>query len=353
MFDVTRTQQGLTGLVGIRQPLDPAYQFIDATNLASASGRYLDDLPSFKVEYFKDTQDYKDATDAQLNDLLRDIQNASISTVLNRVFGDKSYIDRNYLYSQANTRQDVETTMQNGFVGFELKPSSKKDLAFKITDVRLEFKGAGDIKLILFGTGVNAPVFTQDVTISSTSQVESLNWVVNNNVNAGYKGKYYFGYIYDGSLVPFKRNFENSDSINDLTNLYIDKCFKEGATDTEIFDLENLDGLSENTGLNPDITVYNDYTDLILQNDFLFAHAIQLQWGINIMQRYVSTTRSNIHERQIKNVLAALGGTSQQSDIRVVGLNPTLNKEIDRLREVIKDLTEGYKGGKIKMITQM
>jgi len=353
MFDVTKTQQGLTGLVGIRQPLNPAYQFIDAANLASASGRYLDDLPSFKVEYFKDTQDYAQASDGELNDLLRSTQEGSISTVVQHVFGDESYIDRNVLYSQANTRQTPESTIKNGFVGFELTPSSKKDLAFKITDVRLEFSGVGTVKLLLFASSENAPIFTQDVVISSTSQVETLDWVVN-NTTGGYKGKYYFGYIYDGSLIPFERDFQFSNSINHLTNLDVQKVFKEGATDATIFDLENLDGLSENTGLNPDITVYNDYTDLVLQNKFLFSHAIQLQWAINVMQRYVSTTRSNKNERTVKDVLAALGGTNDaNSTIKIVGLRDMLNKELVRLKKTVKELREGYLGGRIQVITQM
>jgi hypothetical protein len=352
MFDVTKTQQGLTGLVGIRQPLDPAYQFIDATNLASSSGHYLDDLPNFKVKYFKDTQDYVNASDAELNDLLRDIQDSAITNVLHSVFGDKSYIDRNYLYSEANTRQDQETTMQNGFVGFEICPSSKKDLAFKITNVRLEFAGTGTLKLIMFSSNLNAPIFTKDVTISSTSQVESLNWIVN-NTDGGYKGKYYFGYIYDGTLIPFKRNFEYSNSINDLTHLGIDKIFKSGANDAEIFDLENLNYLSENTGLNPDITVYNDYTDLILQNDFLFARAIQLNWGIKIMQRFVSSSRSNKNERMIKNVLATLGGTTNRSEIQVEGLNELLNDEIASIKQTIKDLKEGYFGTRLTNTTMI
>lgn len=353
MFDVTITQQGLTGLVGIRQPLNPAYQFVDVINQASASGRYLDDLPAFKVEYFKDTQDYSQATDAELNDLLRSTQDGAISTVVQHVFGDGSYIDRNVLYSQANTRQTPESTIKDGFVGFELQPSPKKDLAFEITDVRLEFSGTGTLKLLLFATSENAPIFTQDVTISSTSQVETLDWVIN-NTTGGYKGKFYFGYIYDGSLIPFKRNYENADFINDLTNLGVQKVFKEGATDVEIFDLENLDGLSENTGLNPDITVYNDYTDLVLQNKRLFAHAIQLQWAVNIMQRYISTTRSNKNERIVKDVLAALGGTNNQnSTVKIVGLRDLLNAELSRLKKTTKELREGYLGGRIRTITQI
>jgi hypothetical protein len=350
MFDVTTTQQGLTGLVGIRQPLDPAFQFIDATNQASRSRRFLDDLPSFKARYFKETQDYVGASDAELNGLLVDTQDASITSVVQSVFGDDSYIDRNVLYSYATTRVTPESTMVNGFVGFKIIPSRTKNIAFKITDVRLEFSGTGTLKLLLFSSSENAPVFTKDVTISSTSQIETLDWVIN-NTSTGYKGEYYFGYIYDGTLTPFERDYEFSNIVNDLAELDIQKERVTGATDVSIFDLSQTEGLSENTGLNPDITVYDDFTDLVLQNDFLFARAIQLQWGINIMQRYVSTSRSNKDERMVKNVLAALGGTNDGSDIKVEGLNSLLIKEVTRIRKVIEDLKAGYFGGRVQTIT--
>ena len=59
-------------------------------------------------------------------------------------------------------------------------------------------------------------------------------------------------------------------------------------TGTDIFNLDNVDGADETWGLNPDITVYYDYTDLITNNKRLFSTAIQLQGQIISLSQYES-----------------------------------------------------------------
>lgn len=354
MFDVTKIQDGLVGLVGIRQPYNPNFPLIDATNLLSRSGRFLDDVPQYKTEYFYHTQDYDGITVDDFNDMLRDIQKASIASVCSSVFGDESYIDRNYIFSKASTRQDQETTIPNGFVGYRITPSAKKNLAFKITNVRLEFAGTGNVKLLLFNSNKNAPIEEETIAITDNDQVATLNWTVD-STNGDYKGDYYFGYIYDGTLVPFKRDYEHSNVMNHISELDIEEVYSEGAVDTTIFDLDDVFGLSENTGLNPDITVYKDYTDLILQNEHLLAHAIQLQWAINIMQRYVTSLRSNKDERLTKEVVAMtiqqMEGSAFNSPIKVRGLHEILAGEIASLRKVFQELIDGYFTTGIGVIT--
>ena len=353
MFDVTKTQQGLTGLVGIRQPYDPAYQKIDATNLASRSGRFLNDISNFKVKYFIDTQDYKDISDPDLNSLIREVQDSSISMVCSAVFGDESYIDRNVIYSYAANRTTLETGMVNGFVGYKIVPSLTKNVAFKITDVRLEFSGTGNLTLLMFSSSENAPIFSKVVAISSTSQVEALDWVID-NTTTGYKGEYYFGYIYDGTLIPFKRDYEFSNIQNNISELSIQKEQVVGADGVAIFDLSTAVGLSGNTGLNPDITVYDDFTDLILQNEHLFGHAVQLQWAILIMQGYVNSSRSNRNERMSHEsmlVLQTLEGSASDARVPVVGLRKLLGVELSSIRKAFQELRDGYFGGRIQTIT--
>jgi hypothetical protein len=353
MFDVTKTQQGLTGLVGIRQPYDPAYQKIDATNLASRSGRFLNDISNFKVNYFIDTQDYADISDADLNSLLREVQDSSISMVCSEVFGDESYIDRNVIYSHAANRVAVETSIVNGFVGFKITPSMTKNVAFKITNVRLEFSGTGNLTLLMFSSSENAPIFSKVVSITGTSQVEALGWTVD-NTTTGYKGDYYFGYIYDGTLIPFKRDYEFSNIENNISELSIEKEQVVGANGAAIFDLSQAIGLSENTGLNPDITVYDDFTDLIIQNEHLFGHAVQLQWAILIMQGYVNSSRSNRNDRMSHEsmlVLQSLEGSARDAKVPVVGLRKLLGAELQSIRKSIQELRDGYFGGRIQSIT--
>jgi hypothetical protein len=354
MFDVTTVQNGLTGLVGIRQPQNPTYAILDATNTQSDSGLYLDNVSHFKTEYLIDTIDYKDASDAEKNTFITNMQKSAISTIMYELFGEQSYIDRNFIYSEATTRQTPESGITNGFVGFEIEPSKKKNLGFEITRVRLEFQGTGTVKLLLFNSNKNAPLLTKDVTITDSDQVEELNWYID-STDGDYKGKYYFGYIYDGSLVPFKRDFEDSNRRNSISQLKIKPSYVTGANDATIFDLDQVFELSENTGLNPDITVYDDYTDLILQNKRLFARAIQLQWGIDAMRNYISTPRSNRNERLSKDVMAqtlqAIEGSTINNPLKVTGLTEYLGDEIIKLRKTVEQLKRGYFGYGVEVIT--
>lgn len=356
MFDVNKIQTGLSGLVGIRQPANPDYAFLDAPNQASASGLFLNDISNFKLEFYKETQDYIGASDANLNDDLRNIQNSAIAAVCQRVFGSNSYIDQNFIYTEATNRTDVETTIQNGFVGFRIIPCATKDVAFKITRVRLEFQGAGDVKLVLFNSNLTAPIHEQTVTISSETQLQTLDWVVNSTAG-DYKGEYFFGYEYDGTLIPFKRNYQYSNSRNYIKELRIEPYTTPGANDVTMFDIDDALFMSENTGLNPDITVYEDYTNLILQNKDLFAKAIQLQWAILVMQRYISTTRSNNIERlgkeTILRTIETIEGSQPASPVRVTGLNSYLGDEIEMLKATIEELKKGYFGSGIQVITAM
>jgi hypothetical protein len=64
----------LYGLVGCRQPANPAYALLDADNLVSRSGRYITDNAFCKIEYIYDNLNYKDSTDAQFNTFLKNKQ---------------------------------------------------------------------------------------------------------------------------------------------------------------------------------------------------------------------------------------------------------------------------------------
>lgn len=345
MFNVTKVQDGLTGLVGIRQPLNPEYAILDATNTNSDSGLYLDGVSHFKTEFVIDNIDYKDATDADKNTFITNMQKTSIANVMYSVFGQESYIDRNFVYSRATTRQTQETGILNGFVGFKITPSRTKNIGFEITRVRLEFNGTGTVKLLLFNSNVNAPIKTKDVTISSNDHVETLNWVIDSTDN-DYKGEYYFGYIYDGSLIPFKRDYQDANYQNNIAELGIERVYVKDATDASIFDLDQVFGLSQNTGLNPDITVTKDYTDMILQNKRIFARAIQLSWAMDAMRGYISSVRSNRNERLSKEVIAqtlvAIEGSTINNPLKVTGLTEYLGNEITELRKTVEQLKRGY-----------
>lgn len=360
MFNKLKIQADLYGIVGLNQPYDPNYQILDADNQVSRSGYYATDNKYVKVEYLKENQDYAQISDSDFNLELKRIQETAISHVCNRVFNDVDYIDRQVLYKFAQNRINTET-MTKGFICHKIEVSTKKNIAFEITRVILNFKGTGTFKLMLFNTSQDTPIFEKDITITSTNQVEPLNWRVDNSGET-YKGEYYFGYLTgDGFIVddlqPFKRDYENSNVESCITHLYTQKyLFKDHETET-LPDLTKESSVDTATGLNPDITVFDDFTDLITQNEMLFAYAINLAFQKALIEVYLGSRRSNRDQRESQfkaaELRAEIDGIRGEGVVNVRGINPELLSEISNLKEQITKLREGYFGGRIKVLTLM
>lgn len=343
MFNKSKVITALNGVVGWKQPLGSADPVLDAGNLASSSGYTFDENPFVKIQSLKDCQDYPDITDDQFNTYLSSFQDTSIANIINSVFDKSDYIDRQVLYRFANNKVDVDS-LPDGFVGYEIDINNDKDLAFEISRVILEFQGTGDIKLLLFNSAKSTPIQSKVISIASSLQEETLNWRVD-NTETFYKGKFYFGYLTNGlAVTPYKRDYENSNVKSNITGIGINNIQVSGHDAETLFDLTTIDGASESWGLNPDITVFDDYTDLIVQNKPLFAKAIQVQGQIEAINTYISSVRSNRNERlsdaNINKMVIEINGLD--SDVKITGLKQKMFSELGRIRKEIRRLKEGY-----------
>ena len=358
MFDVSKIKSSLSGLVGFKQPFNPEYAVVNASNQLSESGYYVNSNNFAKIEYIKDCQDYAKISNDDFNTVLSDIIENSAVNVVNQVFNESSYIDRQVLYKYALNKNETDV-LPNGFIGYRIEIDDTKSVAFKITRILLDFEGTGDIKIVLFNSAQKAILKEQTVTITSDHQEIVLDWVLN-DTDTIYKGEYYIGYIKTDAftLSPYKRDFENSNIMSYVTHLDIEKVYVLDHDTETLFDLSKVGYLNEATGLNLDITVYDDFTDLIIQNRFLFARAIFLSAVINSLQIYMSSLRSNRNERQAdelyKKVLVEVEGTrSGDNIISVKGLRPQLLSEISDIKKEITQVKEGYLGNGYSVITEL
>jgi len=354
MIQVDKISTNLYGIVGLRQPFDPTYAILDSDNQISRSGYFVDENPYVKIEYLKDAQDYKDISDAEFNSYLKRIQEASIVDVCHQVFNRFDYLDRNLLYQNAHNKVDQEVLV-DGFVGYKIEVSGESNIAFQIKRVLLDFDTTGDFKLMLFNTSELNPIFEQDITITSPTQVVELDWSVDNSGNT-YKGDYYLGYIKTATTpIPYKRNYDNADLMTCISKLRIEKVRVVGHSTETLFDLTDEEGLSENIGINPDFVVYEDFTDLITQNEMLFARAVQLSMGISILREYQNSLRSNGNERraeqQSNRILVEIEGQDGVGVLTITGLRPQLLGEINQIAEEINKLRTGYFNNSIRVST--
>ncbi len=346
MINVAKIQDSLIGLIGFKQPFNPDYAIVDSGNQLSKSGYFVTDNPYSKIEFIKDNQDYIKISNLDFNLVLKQLKQSAISSVCNQVFSDYDFLDRNLLFKNA-TKKVNTNVLPIGFVGYRIQVNDVKNVAFKINRVLLDFQGTGVVKLLLWNTSSLTPLFSKEVTISSDHQEEVLDWVIDNSGNT-YKGDYYVGYNTTGlTTVPYSRDYENGNVMTCFKNLYIEQISFINHNSESLFDISAYDGLSEDTGLNFDISIYDDYTDFVINNAYLFARAIQLDCQIQCIQLYLSSLRSNINQAQsaqlYEKILVELEGTSSESLIRVNGLKNQLIGEITSIRSEIKKIKVGVK----------
>lgn len=358
MFNTTIVETALLGIVGWKQPNNPDYAIIDAPNLLSTSGYFVNDIPLAKIEYFKESQDYIEISDSNFNELLRTAQKSSITSICNQVFNTEDFRDRNAFYRHANNNVDAEI-LNDGFVGWKLEVTREKNVAFEITRVILDFKSnfPNDIILQLFNTGDPNPIHTKTISVTEQHEEIELNWEVDNSGDT-YKGDYYIGYVKSASTpVPFKRNYNNSNILSEIDSLRITPIEVTGHTGATLFDLDDIDGFSDNIGINPDIIVYDDYTDFIKRNKRLFGRAIQLDMAVRIMDIVATSLRvnrdQNIADDIQVRILQNLNGVDAESGkLKVLSLRDQLLGEVSMIKSEIEKLRQGYFGGRIMVATK-
>jgi len=362
MINATTLSAKLTGLVGFRNPYNPTYSIIDAANLISRSGLIVNDNPFVKIETIKDSQDYADISDADFNKFLRDKLTTSIINVANMVFDEPDYIDRQLLYKYASNKFSQNPTPSQspaglnvntydipaGFNCYWMLVSGEKNIAFNIKRVLLEFNGLGNMTLYLYNTAdVTKPLQKKTITITGPYQEELLDWTCD-NTGAGYKGDYYLGYFKDEcdpSLQPFQRLYRAGMVLSEIDRLTIYRySFAKFTDQTKAFDLQGFTPYIYYNGVNPDITVYEDFTDMIIQNEKLFARAIQLNCQISLISEYIATLRSNRNERLAAQMAVQIEGESGEGNVKVKGLAPQLKGAISSIQKEIEKLKFGYSG---------
>jgi hypothetical protein len=354
MFQVGKISDKLYGIVGLDDSLDPTYAILDAGNQISRSGYRVTDNAYVKIEYIRDNQDYKNASELEFNAYVKRLQQSSIINVCNKVFNKFDYLDRNLLYTNVQNKVNQETLV-DGFVGYEIEVDDDNDIAFGIKRVLLDFDTLGTFNLLLFNSNKSEPILQKTITITSKTQEVVLDWVIDNS-DITYKGNYYLGYIKTATTpIPFKRDYQKAREMNNFSNLEIEKVQINGHNTETLFDLTLERGLYQDVGINPDITVYKDYTDLIINNEMLFARAIDLEFSIAILREQLNSMRDNINKRNsedsIKLILAEIEGTGGNNAIRITGLRPTLMGEINFISKEIDKLSRGYFNDSIRVST--
>ncbi len=293
----------MIGIVGWRQSTITGDVVIDANNLASSSGLYVQGAhPQVTVKNIKSTQEDKTITDANMNIVLANLVKDGISNVLNHVFPASDIFANNLLYKHES---DFSTplTQFNGFVGYEINTAYKKDIISILNKIILQFNGSGNVKLLLFNSGVKAPIQTKTVAVTADTNITAvLDWIL------GYvtapAGKYYLGYLTTGmTIYPYNRVFSWANIQHHFNSVVFVPIYVPNWTSETLFDIKTIEYRAETFGMNFDVTIARDYSNVILQNKDRFAKAIQLSTAVQALSLMTTTGRINPEERVIMSTL--------------------------------------------------
>lgn len=351
MTNQVKIQDNLKGLVGFNQPFNIEYQKFDSDNILSRSGLFVTDNPLIKGEMIVDSQDYSDISDVYFNSWIVQKLNATYTEVMSAVFNKPDFIYSGYVFNSPRNKTTTET-LPNGFVGYELTTGNCQNKGYNISNILLEFEGSGDVELLLFSSENPTTLENKIITIATGLHSEILNWTLKPNQ------KYFLGYLTSyanlGTLKPYARSYENSSLKTQINSLEVDEISISWHATNTLFDLNDITYISDCVGLNPNISVYNDFTDFVISNENLFARAIQLSSQISFMREYMATIRSNGNERKaedmVNKIRVEIDGIDRDG-YKKRGLTSLLADSIIEIQKEIEKLNTNFFGDGIYVET--
>jgi hypothetical protein len=329
--------QALLGLVGFRQSTITAYAILDAGNLASSSGLYVNDISALiTTKNIKSCHEDKDISNANFNTFLDDRQKSSLVNLCNAVFSESDLIENRVLYNYENDFI-TELTNDTSFVGYEIDPAKSKDLALVINKVMLEFSTIDSVKVLLFHSSKNASQQDETITtVADSAKHTAVGWDLP-LFNSVVGGKWYVGYLRSGlTATAYDRNYDSAN-VQSIYNMFGIEPIQVADWDAEtLFDVNDIEYTDKSYGMNFDITSYKDFTSLIVENKNRFAKALQLQIAADLLTLIATTTRSNTDERIINGqALLELNGERPYEGQPVsIGVLKQLKNEIKELKDI-------------------
>jgi hypothetical protein len=304
-------------------------------NQESKSGLMFQDVsPLIDLSYIRETHNETLISSDDFDDLLTSMRQQAVMQVVNKVFqGNQDFVLSTNLYPFEKSFTNL-VPRYDKFVGFRID-STLNGYACRISWVELSFDTDTEITLYLYNSNKpKTPLKQQTIeVIAGESVAFDLDWFIGDTATVK-GGQYYFGYFDNsiGEANAYKKD-HNVSNLAMRSNYY---SVSPIALDHEGAEI-NVRGAvfhSETSGLNLGITVYNDYTELILNNKQLFWQAIQYQMHEIVLSQIKYSNRSNILQRiaadAVKYVDFELYGNP---DSKIDGVQTKLNREIENIRK--------------------
>lgn len=248
----------------------------------------------------------------------------------------RNLLENRSIFNGSGRITDIVNETSN-FAGFELVPVRADGVVTKLNKVGLQFIGTGDITLYLFHSSQINPI--KEITLSRTKD-GSMEWFDLTNWHLPYSsstidsgGSWYF--VYDQSNIAGQKairkeldwskppcstcDYEERSGF-DVWSKYLQiHPFKINGVDSnapKLWDVsKNIYTYTSNYGINFQLTIECDATDLIIQQKKAFQSIIGLQLATDMMREFAHNPNFRIGRTQqnfTKNeILYEIDGDSQ------------------------------------------
>jgi hypothetical protein len=327
MYQVSRVQTALSGLIGWKQPYSDFFT-LSTTNTASSSGFYFSDFsPLLEVQNIKDLQEDTDINQAEFNAMLGSIKRTAINKVCHAVFNRNDFCETKMVFDVDLDWDDKEEN-DDFFVGYELTPPVGNYIV-TINTVKTYFDAADTLKLMLFHSSQQTPLSSKEITLVENTEVETtLSWLLTKNY-----GKYYIGYL-RGNMTARGVYAEDVNIFNTIRL----RGMKVPHTTETLFDEDDVQETWRTYGLNFEISTLRDYTRIIELNTSKFVNAIGYQAAIDVADMIIKSTRSNFKERNLR----AVAMMEKEGLISNDPLSPKVNSLVQMLKKELTELNEMF-----------
>lgn len=335
MLDVPRLISNIEQQIGWRQPIDTENAIVDAFNNTSNSGKFFQDYSkAVRIENLRTS--WPLLNDADFNTKLKqETEESIVRASYAAVNGAADLIETKPLFHFENDFLNKVPNVTDKFVGFELQLKKKEGVAIKLNKIMSQFDGiVSPLKLYVYHSTQKTAIFTIDIT----TQVDSVK-TQNNDTTLYYQndlyvgGTFYIGYYQNdlGSTQAYNREFERAD----IQNRY--ECISMRSISVinsgiELFDINDIVNESETWGLNFDISIYKDWTQLIIDNITVIEDLLGYQTVSMFINSMLYNNRNNDFQKANQDrFLIELKGLSGAKEL---GIETILQKELERVQQI-------------------
>lgn len=278
----------------------------------------------------------------------------------------KTLLQNSDLYAGVGRRTNTVTKVEGRFVGFALKAKRGRDTIIKIDKLGLDLTApVTDLPFYVFHSSQQEPIQTLSIT---TTRSNSFSWVSLSASDVIYLRNYDLNYDRHGFFIMgyYEDDLVGAQAIKKDINLTNTPCGSCDPLNTSLFknrqpfievkalsktDLDNADpslwdvGTSSlhydtNWGLNANITVMCDITQILLENVEVFKRAFQVQLKKDLLELIAfSIEPTVVKNSSVQLARAALYGDPQNPAVKPV--TTELEEALDELDFDFSDMQSG------------